>query len=1360
MKKIMMNKYIRLLAWTLIVSTFVLAVPIDVFANPPKSPFEARKPMTAALLQELTSKAAKAHQTTPAKAVSELSVSNMAQIFGRGQYRNQYLCGTMPWHRSFRDVNLCTGNLFKSFTDIQVAPGRGAGLALQRTYNSNDGSRGPFGRGWTHAYDIHMEESAKIETDPDMHGVPTDPETGSPLDTMDRTARQDFFGGEHVYKRDADGLYSPPAYSHDMLVSDYYSSLTNGSSGSGLVSADTQTSLDGTSKHFIAKGSERVCDSIKDKYGNETRLIYEDVTVNGVTKALLKRVVVLGSSMGLSASRGIDFTYWTFNSTSQPIFRIKDAVAKTFTGDATQLSNTGSEITGLAARYEYYLSSTEAGSGGEAYNLKEVHLDPTGLNRITAYTYKSCECEDGECEDGLLASVTDPAGNTISYDYSVYTSDIVSPPSNGLQVTGTIWVSAVTEPAGEEQGAQNQTVARTQTWHIASGLANAANGVGWYCGYVYDGGSYGNNHLSMYVTMDPGTLRTRVVDIGFDATPTTTYYYDYGTDGTNDVVRTEEPVTGVRIAGDYTGRHPTKIDNYVYGLNGNLLSHRIEAYDGSNANGGGCDEYRYYDVDKYFQKQMVIRWASPTLMNAHVNDDYATLKTLPATQCIVTAYYDYNSNGDMILARDAAYNPSDPHQFTYAYNTYGQKTSETNLNGITTEYQYGTNGDAFGNLTEVVQDAGDAGHMNRTTTMTYYASGQVHTRTDPKGQTSTMVYNSCGQPDTATFCRADSTVEETIHYDYGANGRLDTVTDNHGTTALEYELGCDRVKSVSDTKTGTILYTYTPYGSVASKALPDGSYWIYSYMTPNQPGASGYLTNRLGTAGDPNSWQEVLQTITAYSGPNDPGKVVCDDCARWDGTVVFNVSNGGHCESRRYVDIGNISLDLTDGLLMRVENVLVNTTGEHVLTSNDYDYDRLTGNRKSNDAVVEGQDEQSDTYFYDSLNRLNRVDYGSSPRQDYTYDPMGNRTSDRANQVTHYYTYNNANMLLTGPAGSYTNDANGNTLTGGGRSNTWDSQNRLVSCTKGSVTSSFTYGADGLRRSMSIAGGSNPGTTYYLLDGQSVAQDLRDPDSDGTLFDTNGLLEAGAVKATYLNGPRGVEYRQDANGVRSWYLYDGLGSVVAEMTDVDDQGDATVTATPRTDVWGNPLTQEAGSNHRFCGGLGHTTDSDTGLVYMRARYYDPAVGRFASEDPAGQGVNWYIYCADNPVSAYDVSGQETLWDDLAGLLKFLGLMYSKRAARDSKLFGFWKAKAIAYKFGASTAGSMYGDLAQSALYEQAASRCDTKAGGYALKSVCESVASMILGHMAHWVDILGEDSSMLGDGIIEQTKDMMDLANR
>ncbi|HZP82836.1 MAG TPA: DUF6531 domain-containing protein [Chthonomonadaceae bacterium] len=122
-------------------------------------------------------------------AVRVLSHKEMRSLRGRGPNRNRYLNGILPWQRSFRDVNLCTGNLFKSFTDIQVAPAKGAGLALQRTYNSDDDRVGPFGVGWTHAYDIRMEEAQGADdTDYDLASLNPD---------LNYCVRVDFFGHPH-----------------------------------------------------------------------------------------------------------------------------------------------------------------------------------------------------------------------------------------------------------------------------------------------------------------------------------------------------------------------------------------------------------------------------------------------------------------------------------------------------------------------------------------------------------------------------------------------------------------------------------------------------------------------------------------------------------------------------------------------------------------------------------------------------------------------------------------------------------------------------------------------------------------------------------------------------------------------------------------------------------------------------------------------------------------------------------------------------------------------------------------------------------------------------------------------------------
>jgi RHS repeat-associated protein len=138
----------------------------------------------------------------------------------------------------------------------------------------------------------------------------------------------------------------------------------------------------------------------------------------------------------------------------------------------------------------------------------------------------------------------------------------------------------------------------------------------------------------------------------------------------------------------------------------------------------------------------------------------------------------------------------------------------------------------------------------------------------------------------------------------------------------------------------------------------------------------------------------------------------------------------------------------------------------------------------------------------------------------------------------------------------------------------------------------------------------------------------------------NGMLtrelKSGTSIATYLIGARGPEYkRNDSTGTISWYVYDGLGSVLEE---VDQNGN--VNAYRKYDVYASVRSGQPGmSRQRFVGSLGHQFDDETGLIYMRARYVDPVLGRFVSEDPGGSGNNWFTYCSDNPVNFVDKDGK-------------------------------------------------------------------------------------------------------------------------
>ncbi len=99
-----------------------------------------------------------------------------------------------------------------------------------------------------------------------------------------------------------------------------------------------------------------------------------------------------------------------------------------------------------------------------------------------------------------------------------------------------------------------------------------------------------------------------------------------------------------------------------------------------------------------------------------------------------------------------------------------------------------------------------------------------------------------------------------------------------------------------------------------------------------------------------------------------------------------------------------------------------------------------------------------------------------------------------------------------------------------------------------------------------------------------------------------------------------------------WLLYDGHGNLVRTMAP-----DYALSAWQFRGVWGE-VQDNLNLGRGYCANLGHPED-ETGLVYMRARYYEPATGWFISEDPAQDGVNWYLYADGNPVNKVDPDGK-------------------------------------------------------------------------------------------------------------------------
>lgn len=111
---------------------------------------------------------------------------------------------------------------------------------------------------------------------------------------------------------------------------------------------------------------------------------------------------------------------------------------------------------------------------------------------------------------------------------------------------------------------------------------------------------------------------------------------------------------------------------------------------------------------------------------------------------------------------------------------------------------------------------------------------------------------------------------------------------------------------------------------------------------------------------------------------------------------------------------------------------------------------------------------------------------------------------------------------------------------------------------------------------------------------------------------------------------RGINGSKTDNDEFVRYIKDPHGNVVATNKDGELYGSFDYTA------FGNQLEATDTTNpFRYCG---EYYDEESGMVYLRNRYYNSTTGRFISEDPIKDGVNWYVYAEDNPVNMWDPNG--------------------------------------------------------------------------------------------------------------------------
>jgi RHS repeat-associated protein len=173
----------------------------------------------------------------------------------------------------------------------------------------------------------------------------------------------------------------------------------------------------------------------------------------------------------------------------------------------------------------------------------------------------------------------------------------------------------------------------------------------------------------------------------------------------------------------------------------------------------------------------------------------------------------------------------------------------------------------------------------------------------------------------------------------------------------------------------------------------------------------------------------------------------------------------------------------------------------------------------------------------------------------------------------------------------------------------------VTEVTKVWPTAQFAYNGDRVRTSKTVAGD----TTEYALD---LAATLPVVISD--------------TEAVYLYG---LDILAQQQSERLYYVHDGLGSV-RQLLDTTGE----IQTNYAYDPFGVPVM--GGDEYNPYQYTGEAWDAEVELLYLRARYYQPEVGRFITKDPwAGEGrrpttLNAYPYVVNNPVAVADPSG---LW---------------------------------------------------------------------------------------------------------------------
>ncbi len=523
----------------------------------------------------------------------------------------------------------------------------------------------------------------------------------------------------------------------------------------------------------------------------------------------------------------------------------------------------------------------------------------------------------------------------------------------------------------------------------------------------------------------------------------------------------------------------------------------------------------------------------------------------------------------------------------YVYDKLGRlKTTTDSANGPTTNTY-----DTEGRLTQVISPEGTVNYEYQSTT------GRLE-----------RTYTGTADPDETSAASDGKAVTDT-RYEYDILGRLSKVS----------------VHERNDTPLGTpedTVYTYDVLGNLDTMTLPSGVVSDYIY---DELGRLTELTHFApeDSSGDPNSYEDnaVLGMFeyellldgrrAAVDETDDQGRVTqidwfYDNLGRLTGEAYDSHDDDlDFISEYRFDLVGNRLQKLTDDspTVAELDAYLTDRTFTPDETIG-YDYD-------ANDRLLE---EELDTGADGTIDKTTVYEYGGPT------NPHTEQTKKTVWQGTD-----------TDPA---TGTKDSETTFG------YNLQGRLASATVdktgsgGSVTNtSYTYNDSGIRTSQTV----DAQTTEYVIDSNNLTGYAQ-------------VLEehvAGQLTKTYTIGHDVIAQQSPSveSGDTLFLVYDGHGSTRALL---NSSGAIVTDQVFHYDAYGNAVGFDAANALTTILYAGEQFDVATDQHYLRARYYDAAIGRFNRDDPYGGNINdpqslhKYVYAYANPIMGIDPSGMMNL----------------------------------------------------------------------------------------------------------------------